>query len=116
MPENGIKRNINIFRPIPGAMTDEVKVIVLLLLAYLFAVVGSQMGIWFLEESLHGFWLTDLFFFNLPIHFWISGQFIPLLFIILCLLFNLWMDRHEIRRMEGTIRFRATGRKKGEVP
>ncbi len=116
MAENQVKRSINFFRPLPGTMGGEVKVISLLLLAWLLAVVGSQAGVWLLEESLDGFWLTELIFFNLPIHFWISGQFLPLLFIGLGLLFNLWMDRHEERRMESTIRFRAPGRKKGEVP
>lgn len=115
MSENSAKRSINMFRPLPGTMRDEVLVIVMLLLAWLLAVVGTQVGIFILEKSLDGFWLTELIFFNLPIHFWISGQFLPLLFIGLCLLFNLWMDRHEVRRMESTIRFRAPGRKKGEV-
>lgn len=115
MSDNGLKRSINIFRPLPGTMRGEVLVIAMLLLAWLVAVVGTQVGIWLLEESLDGFWLTELIFFNLPIHFWISGQFLPLLFIVLGLVFNLWMDRHELRRMEGTIRFRAPGRKKEEV-
>jgi uncharacterized membrane protein len=116
MSDNGVKRSINIFRPLQGTMQGEVQVIALLLAACLLSVVGTQIAIWVLEESLDGFWLTELIFFNLPIHFWISGQFLPLLFIVLGLVFNLWMDRHELRRMEGTIRFRATGRKKGEVP
>jgi uncharacterized membrane protein len=116
MSDSGMKRSINIFKPLQGTMSSEVTVIALLLVACLLAVVGTQVGIWFLEESLDGFWLTELIFFNLPIHFWISGQFLPLFFIVLGLVFNLWMDRNELRRMEGTIRFRAPGRKKGEVP
>lgn len=109
------RRSINMFRPLPGTMLGEVRVIALLLAAWLLAVAGTQLGIWLVEDSVEGFWLTDFIFFNLPIHFWISGQFLPLLFIGLCLLFNLWMDRHEVRRMESTIRFRAPGRKKEEV-
>lgn len=116
MSDNGLKRSINVFKPLPGTMRGEVLVIALLLIAWLLAVVGTQVAIWFLEESIDGFWLTELIFFNLPIHFWISGQFLPLFFIVLGIVFNLWMDRHEIRRMEGTLRFRAPGRKKGEVP
>lgn len=116
MSDNGLKRSINIFRPLPGTMRSEVLVIAMLLIAWLLAVVGTQVGISILEKSIDGFWLTELIFFNLPIHFWISGQFLPLLFIVLGLVFNLWMDSHEVRRMEGTIRFRAPGRKKGEVP
>jgi uncharacterized membrane protein len=116
MSDNGLKRSINVFKPLPGTMRGEVLVIAMLLIAWLLAVVGTQVAIWFLEESIDGFWLTELIFFNLPIHFWISGQFLPLFFIVLGIVFNLWMDRHEIRRMEGTLRFRAPGRKKGEVP
>jgi len=116
MSDTGMKRGINIFKPLPGTMSSEVVVIAMLLIAWLLAVVGTQVAVWYLEKSLDGFWLTELIFFNLPIHFWISGQFLPLLFIVLGLVFNLWMDRNELRRMEGTIRFRAPGRKKGEVP
>lgn len=117
--DNGQKdqrQGINIFSPLKGTMQQEVQVIALLVAACLLAVLGSQLLIWQLERSLDGFWLTELIFFNLPIHFWISGQFLPLLFILLCLVFNIWMDRHETRRMESSIRFRAAGRKKGELP
>lgn len=109
------KRQINLLLPLPGAMRSEVLVIVLLLLACFVAVVGTQFAILYLEKSIQGFWLTELIFFNLPIHFWISGQFLPLLFIVLGVIFNIWMDRHEVRRMESTIRFRAPGRKRGEI-
>ncbi len=114
MPDNG-DRNINIFMPKPGIMRAEVKVIALLMLALLIAALGSQIAIWWLEDSISGFWLTELIFFNLPIHFWISGQFLPLWFILLGVVFNLWMDRNEIQRMEGIIRFRAQGRSKEEI-
>lgn len=109
------RTGINFFRPLNGTMSGEVKVISILFCILLAAVVGTQGAIWYLEKSIDGYWLTELIFFNLPIHFWISGQFLPLLFIGIGLLFNLWMDRHEARHMESTIRFRAKGRKKGEV-
>lgn len=111
-----LRQEINIFKPLKGTMRTEVQVIALLLLAWLFAIVGSQFLILLFDDNIEGFWLSELIFFNLPIHYWISGQFLPLLFIILGLLFNIWMDRHETKRMESTIRFRATGRKRGEMP
>jgi putative solute:sodium symporter small subunit len=37
--------------------------------------------------------LTSLTFFNLPFHVWFTGQFLPLWFIFLCLMFNLNIDR-----------------------
>ncbi len=115
MKKEETRQQVNLLCPLPGTMRSEVKVIVLLLIACFLAIIGSQVAIWYLEESIQGFWLTELIFFNLPIHVWISGQFLPLLFIFLSLLFNIWMDRHEVRRMESTIRFRAPGRKKGEL-
>jgi putative solute:sodium symporter small subunit len=46
--------------------------------------------------------LTRLAFFNLPFHVWFTGQFLPLWFIFLCLMFNLNMDwlteRHSRKR------------------
>ncbi|MGB4599021.1 MAG: DUF4212 domain-containing protein [Trichlorobacter sp.] len=114
MSDDNTDRGINIFKPQAGLMRGEVRVIVLVMSAWLLAVVGSQLAIWFLEDSLSGFWLTELFFFNLPIHFWLTGQFLPLWFILLGVVFNLWMDRHESRRMDGTIRLRTTGRRKEE--
>ena len=105
----------NIFKAKPGAVTPEVIVIVLIVSALLIATVGSQVYIWHLESSISGYWLTELIFFNLPVHFWLTGQFLPLWFLLLGVVFNLWMDRNEVRRMEGIIRFRAVGRSKEEV-
>lgn len=114
MDDNGTDRNINIFRPQAGLLRGEVRVIVLIMAAWLLAVVGSQIVIWHLEDSSVDYWLSEMIFFNLPIHFWLSGQFLPLWFILLGIVFNLWMDRHESRTFEGAIRYRATGRSKKE--
>lgn len=114
MDDNGTERSINIFRPQSGLLRGEVRVIVMVLAAWLVMVVGSQIGIWYLENSQSDYWLSEIVFFNLPIHFWVSGQFLPLWFVLLGIVFNLWMDRHESRKFEGTIRYRATGRSKKE--
>jgi len=42
MSDNGVKPGINIFRPLQGTMRVEVLVIAILLIAWLLAVVGSQ--------------------------------------------------------------------------
>lgn len=98
-----------------GGLQGEMRVNMLILAGLLFAVVGSQLAIWYLEKTLVEYWLSEIIFFNLPIHFWLSGQFLPLWFVLLGVVFNLWMDRHEARTFEGTIRFRAKGRRKEEV-
>ena len=102
-------------KPGEGGLKGELRVIVLVLAGWLVAVLGSQLAIWYLERSLIEYWLSEIIFFNLPIHFWLSGQFLPLWFILLGVVFNLWMDRHEARTFAGSIRFRAKGRHREEV-
>ena len=97
-----------------GVLKGEVRVVLLIMAGWLLAIVGSQLLIWVMEFSITGFWLTELIFFNLPIHFWISGQFLPLWFILLGIAFNIWMDRHESRKMSGSIRFKGTTRHGGD--
>lgn len=87
-------------------MQGETRVIKLILVGWLVAIVGSQIFIYLLEVNYSELLLNELTFFNLPIHFWLTGQFLPLWFIILCVLFNLWMDRHASRSLDGSLRFR----------
>ncbi len=114
MVDNGADRGINIFKPQTELMRGEVRVIALVMAAWLVAIVGSQLAIWYLENNIIDYWLSEIVFFNLPLHFWLSGQFLPLWFILLGVIFNLWMDRHESRKFAGTIRYRAVGRRKEE--
>lgn len=94
------------FKPRGKTMRGEVRVIKLILAGWLFAILGSQLFAYLLEANYSGLLLTDLTFFNLPIQFWLSGQLLPLWFIILCALFNVWMDRHTAQPAEGSLRFR----------
>lgn len=87
-------------------MQSEVRVIKLVLAGWLVAIVGFQLFVYSLEASYSTVPLEDFIFFNLPIQFWLSGQFLPLWFIILCVLFNIWMDRHTGKSQEGSLRFR----------
>jgi len=95
-------------------MEKEVKLIAILLTPCLLAVFVSQIGILLLSRLDHGRVLTEFIFFNLPIHYWISGQFMPLWFILVGIAFNFWMDHNEKRHMEA-IRYRARGRRKEEM-
>jgi putative solute:sodium symporter small subunit len=48
--------------------------------------------------------LTSFTFFHLPFHFWFTAQLLPLLFIVICALFNSGIDRlteRQSRRREG---------------
>lgn len=106
MEEKCIKREPSFFRPLGVTMRGEVRVIRIILSGWLFAIVGFQLFAYLLEVSYSGLLLEDLVFFNLPIQFWLSGQFLPLWFIILCILFNIWMDRNTVQSTEGSLRFR----------
>ncbi|OGU06567.1 MAG: hypothetical protein A2X82_09460 [Geobacteraceae bacterium GWC2_55_20] len=88
-------------------MKSETRVIKLILISWLTAIVGLQIYIYLLERNYSELLLNELTVFNLPVHFWLTGQFLPLWFIVLCVLFNLWMDRHTSNNLEGTLRFRV---------
>ena len=106
MDEHSGCKGLNFFKPRGTTMRGEVRVIKLILSGWLVAIVGFQLFAYLLEANYSEFLLTDLTFFNLPIQFWLTGQFLPLWFIILCVLFNLWMDRHTVQSEEGSLRFR----------
>lgn len=94
---------VNIFRPRQGGMGGEVAVIFLVLVGWGAATFGSQFLIRLMVQSRHGKAILDaLTVFHLPFHFWFTGQFLSLWFIILCLVFNLYLDRlthyHSRRR------------------
>jgi uncharacterized membrane protein len=90
-------------------MRSEVKVIRMILVGWLVSIVGFQLFVYLLEVNYSELLLNELTFFNLPIQFWLTGHFLPLWFIILCALFNLWMDRHSVRNLDGSLRFRVRG-------
>ena len=104
---------VNIFKPRGANMKGETRVIALVLTSWLAAVVGSQLLVCFLEYYQQGTILSRWTFFNLPIPFWLTGQFLPLWFIFLCVLFNIWMDRHAARSLDGALRYRIRSRREG---
>jgi putative solute:sodium symporter small subunit len=106
MNEKSSHTDLSFFKPRGATMRSEVRVITLVLSGWLVAIVGFQLFAYFLEISYSEILLKDLTFFNLPIQFWLSGQLLPLWFIILCVLFNIWMDRHSGQSLEGSLRFR----------
>lgn len=98
--------DLSFFKPRGATMRSEVRVIIFILSGWLIAIVGFQLFAYILEVNYSELLLEDLTFFHLPIQFWLSGQFLPLWFIILCVLFNVWMDRHAAQSREGSLRFR----------
>jgi putative solute:sodium symporter small subunit len=106
MKESSSNNNLSFFKPCGATMRSEVRVIKLVLSGWLIAIVGFQLFAYLLEVNYSELLLKDLTFFNLPIQFWLSGQLLPLWFIVLCVLFNVWMDRHTEHSREESLRFR----------
>lgn len=94
--------NVNFFKPKKGYMRDEVRIILLILFGWVAATFGFQFLLWLLADAKGESFLTLRTFFTLPFHFWFTGQFLPLWFIILCVIFNIYTDRltesHSRRR------------------
>ncbi|GAB4294314.1 MAG: DUF4212 domain-containing protein [Desulfuromonadia bacterium] len=85
---------VNPFKPKEGYMVDELAVMVAVLIGWFGMNVGFQILLAFLAETDRGGGiLTRFSFFNLPFHYWFTGQFLPLWFVILCVIYNLSIDR-----------------------
>lgn len=101
--------DMNILRRCGSGTRPEVRMIALVLAAWLLAIVGFQGAVLFLEYTRQGAGLARYGFFNLPLPYWLTGQFLPLWFILLCVVFNVWMDRHAGRAPDSALRFRVRG-------
>lgn len=84
---------VNLFRPKKGHMRDEVAVTLAILLGWGVVTFGFQLLVYLCRGTRAGELLTHLTLFNLPFHFWFTGQLLPLWFIVLCVLYNLYIDR-----------------------
>src|SRR3954451_8599656 len=86
------RQPVTLMRPAKGGMRDEVAVILAVLAGWGVATFGSQ-GVVLLCKKLGGCTTTGLALFHLPLHFFFTAQFLPLWFIVLCLIFNVYLDR-----------------------
>jgi len=94
---------VNLFRPKKGYMTEEVIIIFTALFGWGVMTFGFQFFVGLLNGSSRwGTQLSGFRIFNLPFHFWFTAQFLPLWFIFLCFMFNVYVDRlterHSRRR------------------
>jgi putative solute:sodium symporter small subunit len=95
------KPEVNLFRPKSHAMKGEVLAMLVVLAGWGVAVFGFQLLLMLSTGPSGTSWLERFTFFNLPFHFWFTAQMLPLWFIIICVLFNLFMDRLTERRDKG---------------
>lgn len=102
MSHQNKRYQVNLFRPRKGQMRDEVLIIFAILFGWGVCTFGFQILLAVCCGTGAEALLTGLTLFNLPLHFWFTGQFLPLWFIVLCVIFNLYIDRitqyHSRRR------------------
>jgi putative solute:sodium symporter small subunit len=92
------KFEVNLFRPKSRIMKGEVLAMLAVLFGWGVAVFGFQLWLMLSAGPDGSSWLERFTFFNLPFHFWFTAQMLPLWFIIICALFNLFMDHLTERR------------------
>ena len=102
MSDQNKRYRVNLFRPKEGHMRDEVLIIFAILFGWAVCTFGFQIVLAVSRGTGAGDLLTGLTLFGLPLHFWFTGQFLPLWFIVLCIIFNVYIDRisqyHSRRR------------------
>lgn len=104
MNSNDDRYQVNLFRPKSDGMKGEVVAIMIVLAVWGISVFGFQLWLALSSTPSGKSLLEDFTFFNLPFHYWFTAQLLPLFFIIICALFNLFMDRltlRQSRRREG---------------
>ena len=97
------KYSVNLFRPKPGFMKEEVKVMLSILALWGAASFGFQLWLRLTANAGGRSWLESFSFFNLPFHYWFTAQLLPLWFILICIIFNILIDRlaeKEAKRRE----------------
>ena len=98
------KYRVNLFRPKSSGMRGEVFAILAVLALWGTVIFGFQLWLYLSAPTEVKSPLESFTFFNLPFHYWFTAQMLPLFFIIICVLFNLFIDRlseRELRKREG---------------
>jgi putative solute:sodium symporter small subunit len=92
-PQSAPDYRVNFFRPRPGFMRRKVIYTWILLGSWAFCTFGFQFLLVQVQDSPAGDSLiTETVIFGFPLHYWFSGQFLIVWFILLCILFNIFVD------------------------
>jgi putative solute:sodium symporter small subunit len=84
---------VNFFRPRPGFMRRKVRYTWILLISWAFFTFGFQfLLVWVQDTPAGDSLITNSVIFGFPVHYWFSGQFLIVWFILLCFLFNVFVD------------------------
>lgn len=85
---------VNFFRPRPGFMRQEVTIIWIMLAGWAVLTFGFQILLAVFQSRETGeSTLTAMTVLGFPFHYWFTSQFLILWFILLCFLFNVFIDR-----------------------
>jgi len=98
MDSSGKKYQVNLFRPKSIGMKGEVFAILTVLVVWGVTAFGFQLWLALSADSSGKSPLESLTFFNLPFHYWFTAQILPLCFIVICVLFNLFIDYLSARQ------------------
>ena len=92
---------VNFLRPRRGFMRREVTIIWVTLSVWALLTFGFPLYLVFCPQAQ----LTGRTIFGMPVHYWFSGQFLILWFILVCIVFNLLIDglteSYRRRRQDG---------------
>lgn len=92
------KHRVNLFRPKSAGMKGDVVAILAVLVVWGVVPFGFQLWLAISAVTTGKSPLENITFFNLPFHYWFTAQMLPLCFIIICVLFNLFVDRLTLRQ------------------
>lgn len=88
----GNNLRINFFRPRPGFMRREVTIIWLTLIAWAVVTFGYPVYLGVTRSDPGAPVTGSSAIFGMPAHYWFSGQFLILWFILICFIFNVLID------------------------
>ncbi|MEA3334242.1 MAG: DUF4212 domain-containing protein [Pseudomonadota bacterium] len=96
--------HINIFKPNGEFQKTEISYIWMILAVWAAATYGFQLLLKIVQRNPQGeSFLTDMQFLGFPFHYWFTGQFLIILFILLCIWFNILIDGLEDRHGKGDV-------------
>lgn len=85
---------INFFKPISAKMRDEVRFIGLIVIVWAVLIYGFQLLLILTQENAQGEgFLTRAQFLGFPFHYWYTGQFTIIMFIVLCGIFSYYIQK-----------------------
>ena len=86
--------SVNLLRPRGPYFKGVARLIFVVLALWFLVVYGFQFFLVLIQrDSLGSSWLTDARFLGFPFHYWFTGQFAILAFLLLCLMFNRRYDK-----------------------